>query len=165
VTDPRDTIGAALRERTSAAVAAFARAVAPDAAGHISCWGDLAEDFDRLLGEDDARIDAFEGLRAAGDLLALLVFLDLNRIRPSVLAHVWKIAPSLPATTQCALVSLDASAPIPAEVAALLHPGARALLKDPAARARDHEFYAAHAASLRAFRTRAQKVTEPIRTP
>ena len=162
---PRDTISAALRQRTSAPVAAFTRGIAPDDKGAAPCWGDLAEDFDRLLTTDDARLDALEGLRAAGDLLALLVFLDLNRARPGVLARMWKLAPELPATTQCALVSLDPAAAVPADVVPLLHPGARALVADAAARARDHEFYAAHAAALRAFRMRAPQVTEPTRTP
>lgn len=162
---PHEAIGAALRARTHTAVLAFARGIAADAKGVWPCWGDLALDFDRLLTADDARLDAFEGLRAAGDLSALLVFLELNRGRSSVLAAVWKLAPELPATIQCALVALDPGGAVPAEVAARLHPGARALLRDPAARARDHEVYAAHAAALRAFRTRASQVTESTRTP
>ncbi|MGO8999523.1 MAG: hypothetical protein ACLQVI_39870 [Polyangiaceae bacterium] len=163
---PHDVIGAALRTRPSGAVLAFARGLAADARGILPCWGDLALDFDRLLVTDDARLDAFEALRAAGDLGALVVFLDLNRSWAGVLAEVWKLAPELPATIQCALVSLDASAPVPANLAARLHPAARALLENPAARARDHEVYAAHAAALRAFRTRAPQVSEPgVRTP
>jgi len=167
-TDPRVTIVAALRTRTSAPVAAFARVIGVDAEGVVPCWGDLADNFDRLLTTDDARAEAFEGLRAAGDLSALLVFLDLNRARPAVLGHVWAVAAELPATTQCALVSLDPLATVPSEVAVSLHPGARALLGDASARAREHEFYAAQAAALRAFRTRAPQVSvpaQPARTP
>jgi hypothetical protein len=168
VKDPRDTIGAALLARSSEAAHAFARVIVPDAQGSAACWGDLADHFDRLLTTDDSRIDAFEGLRAAGDLSALLVFLDLNRTHPVVLGHVWKVAPELPATIQCALVSLDVTAAVPADIGARLHPAARALLADPAARERDHEFYVAQAAALRVFRTRAPQVSEPAparRTP
>ena len=157
----RAAILTALRAHTSAPVTAFARVVAEDAPGAFACWGDLADSFDHLLPTDEARIDAFEALRAAGDLSALLVFLDLNRARPAVLAHVWSVAPSLPATTQYALVSLDLGAVPAPERAAELHPAARRLAGDPDARARDHETYAAHGAALRAFRTRAPHVSEP----
>jgi hypothetical protein len=166
VSAPHDAIGAALRARSSGAVLTFARGLAADARGVLPCWGDLALDFDRLLPTDDARLDAFEGLRAAGDLSALLVFLDLNRTRPGVLARVWSVASELPATIQCALVSLGDTAAVPPGLAAALHPAARQLLADPAARARDHEVYAAHAAALRAVRTRAPQVSESgVRTP
>ncbi len=164
--DPRDKIGAALVARPGQGARAFARVIPADEHGAALCWGDLAEQFDQILTADDARIDAFEGLRAAGDLSALLVFLDLNRARPGVLARVWSIASELPATIQCALVSLDEKAEVPPGLAAALHPAARQLLADPAARARDHEVYAAHAAALRVFRTRAPQVSEPgVRTP
>jgi hypothetical protein len=168
MSDPRVTIGAALRARTGNGVAAFARVVASIEDGVAPCWGDLAEHFNTLLATDEERIDAFEGLRAAGDLSALIVFLDLNRARPGVLASVWKLAPELPATVQCALVSLDVAGAVPADGSARLHPAARALLADPGARERDHEFYAAQAAALRGFRTRAPQVSEPApvaRTP
>jgi hypothetical protein len=157
----RAAILTALRAHTSAPMAAFARVVAEDAPGAFACWGDLADSFDHLLPTDEARIDAFEALRAAGDMSALLVFLDLNRARPAVLAHVWSVAPSLPATTQCALVSLDPGAAPSPERVRELHPAARRLVEDADARARDHETYAAHAAALRAFRTRAPQVSEP----
>jgi hypothetical protein len=158
----RAAILTALRARTSAPVGAFARVVAEDAPGPLACWGDLADSFDRLLPTDEARIDAFEALRAAGDLSALLVFLDLNRARAGVLAHVWSVARALPRATQCALVSLDLGAAPPPERVRELHPAARRLAVDPDARARDHETYAAHAAALRAFRTRAPQVSEPV---
>ena len=157
----RDAILAALRARTSAAVATFARVVAEDAPGALACWGDLADSFEHLLSSDEARIDAFEALRAVGDASALLVFLDLNRARPAVLAHVWSVAPTLPATIQCALASLDVGAAPAADRVRDLHPAARRLATDAEARARDHETYAAHAAALRAFRTRAPQVSEP----
>jgi hypothetical protein len=166
--DPRAKIGAALLARPGDGPRAFARVIPSDEHGAVACWGDLADHFDQILTTDAARIDAFEGLRSAGDLSALLVFLDLNRARPNVLAHVWSVAPELPATIQCALVSLDVAAQVPADVAARLHPAARALLADPRARERDHEFYAAQAAALRAFRARAPQVsasTPAARTP
>jgi hypothetical protein len=140
--------------------------VSSDADAVLPCWGDLADHFNAILATDEARIDVFEALRAVGDLGALVLFLDLNRSRPAVLQHVWSVAAALPATTQCALVSLDESAPVASELAAKLHPAARLLLADPAARARDHEMYAAHAAALRSLRTRLPQVTEPgPRTP
>jgi hypothetical protein len=168
VRDPRETIGEALRARASVGVHAFAQVIAPDSSGAVLCWGELADHFDRLLADDGARLEAFEGLRAAADLSALVVFLDLNRARPGVLGAVWKLASELPATIQCALVSLDLSGDVPTGAAAKLHPAARALLADAPARERDHQFYAAQAAALRAFRTRAPQVSEPAhsaRTP
>jgi hypothetical protein len=166
--DPRETIGEALRARAGGSVRAFAQVITADPSGAVLCWGELADHFDRLLADDSARLEAFEGLRAAADLSALVVFLDLNRARPGVLAAVWKVASELPATIQCALVSLDLSAELPADAAAKLHPAARALLADGPSRERDHQFYAAQAAALRAFRTRAPQVSEPAhsaRTP
>jgi hypothetical protein len=161
MSDPRAPISAALRARTGRAALAFARVVSADGETTAPCWGDLADHFAALLSTDEARIDAFEALRAVGDLGALVLFLDLNRTRPAVLQHVWSVAPALPATTQCALVSLDESAPVSSEAAPKLHPAARLLVADPAARTRDHEMYAAHAAALRAQRTRLPQVTEP----
>jgi hypothetical protein len=155
-----------LRTRAGAAALAFARVVASDAEAVAPCWGDLADHFNAILVTDEARIDVFEALRAVGDLGALVLFLDLNRSHPAVLQHVWSVAGTLPATTQCALVSLDETAPVASELAAKLHPAARLLLADPAACARDHEMYAAHAAALRSLRTRLPQVTEPgPRTP
>ncbi len=169
MSDPRGLLGAALGSRTGHATATFARVVSGDGAGNVPpCWGDLAEHFDAILTTDEARIDAFEGLRVAGDLGALLLFLDLNRARMGVLAHVWKVAHTLPATIQCAFVSLLEWSNVSPELAASLHPAARRLLTDPAARARDHEHYAAHAGALRALRTRLPQVTESAsvaRTP
>ena len=167
--DPRVVLGAALGSRTGIATATFARVVSGDGAGTVPpCWGDLAEHFDAILTTDEARIDAFEGLRVAGDLGALLLFLDLNRARAGVLAHVWTVAHALPATIQCALVSLFEWSNVSPELAARLHPAARRLLTDPEARARDHEHYAAHVGALRALRTRLPQVTESAsvaRTP
>jgi hypothetical protein len=169
VSDPRVVLGAALGSRTGIATAAFARVLSGDGAGSVPpCWGDLAEHFDAILTTDEARIDAFEALRAAGDLGALLLFLDLNRARTGVLAHVWTVARTLPATIQCAFVSLLEWSNVAPELAAGLHPAARRLLIDPEARVRDHEHYAAHAAALRALRTRLPQVTESAsvaRTP
>jgi hypothetical protein len=166
MSDPRASIGAALHARACKAVLGFARVVSGEGETTAPCWGDLADHFNALLATDEARIEVFEALRTVGDLGALVLFLDLNRARPAVLQHVWSVAQALPATTQCALVSLDEWAPVSSEVAAKLHPAARLLLADPAARARDHEMYAAHAAALRAQRTRLPQVSEPgPRTP
>jgi hypothetical protein len=161
MSDPRASIVAALLTRAVQAALAFARVVSPGGEAMPPCWGDLADHFNAILATDEARIEVFEALRTVGDLGALVLFLDLNRTRPAVLQHVWSVAQALPATTQCALVSLDESASVASEVAAKLHPAARLLLADTAARARDHEMYAAHAASLRAQRTRLPQVTEP----
>ena len=164
--DPRATIGAALRARTGQAALAFERVVSSAGETVPACWGDLADHFNAILATDEARIDVFEALRAVGDLGALVLFLDLNRSRPAVLQHVWSVVDALPATTQCALVSLDESALVATERVTKLHPAARLLVADPAARARDHEMYAAHAAALRGQRTRLPQVSEPgPRTP
>ena len=166
MSDPRASISAALRTRTGQAALAFERVVSSAGEAMPPCWGDLADHFDAILATDEARVEVFEALRTVGDLGALVLFLDLNRTWPAVIQHVWSVAGTLPATTQCALVSLDETTPVSADVAAKLHPAARLLLADPAARARDHEMYAAHAAALRALRTRLPQVTEPgPRTP
>jgi hypothetical protein len=160
MTDPRIALGAALGSRAGAATTAFARVVSGEGSdGDPPCWGELAEHFDAILTTDEARIDAFEALRAAGDLGALLLFLDLNRVRAGVLAHVWTVVHTLPATIQCAFVSLVEWTNVSPELAARLHPAARRLLTDPEARARDHEHYAAHVGALRALRTRLPEVT------
>jgi hypothetical protein len=169
VTDPRALLRAALAARAHTASGAFARAVGGDDHGSTPlCWGDLAEHFNAIFTTDEARLDAFEALRTARDLSALVLFLDLNRGRPGVLAGVWGVVSSLPATVQCALVALDLDVRASGEDAARLHPAARALLCDPVARAKEREFYAAQAGALRALRTRAPQVTEPAsvaRTP
>jgi hypothetical protein len=169
MSDPRVTIGAALGARTSEAAAVFLRVIGsshPESGP--PCWGDLAEHFEAILRTDEARVDVFEGLRVAGDLGALVLFLDLNRDRIGVLVHVWSVAPELPATIQCALVALLEWSNVSPELAARLHPAARALLTNAAARARDREFYAAQAGALRALRTRLPQVSVPAsvaRTP
>jgi hypothetical protein len=161
VIDPRTAIGTALDARKTEGAAAFRRilgAAHPETG--LPCWGDLADHFDALLTTDEARIDVFEGLRSAGELAALVLFLALNRTHPGVLEHVWQVAPELPATIQCALVSLYEWANVSRELAATLHPAARVLLADPDARDRDREFYAAQAGALRAQRTRLSQVSE-----
>ena len=169
MSDPRALLRAALSARSHAASAAFARIIGGENQRDCPlCWGDLAEHFDAVFRTDEARLDAFEGLRAAGELGALVLFLDLNRRRSGVLAGVWTVASSLPATVQCALVSLDEQVAFPNELTARLHPAARALLRDPIARAKEREFYAAQAGALRALRTRTPQVTETAsvaRTP
>ena len=169
MSDPRVAIHAALAARATEAASAFRNVVGsahPESGP--PCWGDLADHFKEILATDDARIDVFEGLRAAGDLSALILFLDLNQYRHSVLAHVWTIAHELPATVQCALVSLLEWTNVSPELAARLHPAARRLITDQNARARDREFFAAQAAALRSLRTRLPQVSVSVsvaRTP
>lgn len=153
MTEPRSLLSAALCGRAHPDVQSFGRFVAGETSGNVPpCWGDIVDAFDGALPTDEARVEAFEGLRASGDLGALILFLDHHRDLPNVLAQVWAVASELPVVVQCALVSLNDTPP-ECDVARL-HPAARNLLADADARARDHEFYAARAAALRSFRTR-----------
>ena len=162
MSDPRAAIASALGAHASAPAASSLRRVVASVSERLPpCWGELGEQFTRHLTTDEARIKLFERLRSVGDLGALVLFLDLNRARPGVLAHVWSVAPDLPATAQCALVSLDDDEPHHSVLAACLHPAARILLVNPRARARDRGFYAALATSLRAQRTRPSPIPEP----
>ena len=155
MTDPRVLISTAFRARSHPAVESFGRFVAGEGSGDVPpCWGDIADSFAAALSSDEARVEAFEGLRASGDLGALILFLDLQRDEANVLAHAWAVAHELPPVVQCALVSLHVDATAPEGVGTRLHPAARNLLADADARARDHEFYAARAAALRSLRTR-----------
>jgi len=167
--DARTLVSAALRERSHPNVESFGRFVCGETNPAVPpCWGDIVDAFDEALPTDDSRIEAFEGLRGAGDLGAILLFLDHHRDAPNVLAHVWAVAAELSPAAQCAVVSLNEPPAVPDGCIERLHPAARALLRDEVARARDHEFYAARAAALRSLRTRIAHLLgpeHPARTP
>jgi hypothetical protein len=123
------------------------------------CWGHLVDRFEALFPSDGDRLSVLPALITAGDLGALLLFLDLCRDRPTVLAAIAKEAPRLPFTVQCALASMPETRTLLSSAPALHHAAAAIVAGDDALRAREHAVYSAHMSALRSHRTRAPKLS------
>ena len=134
------------------AVQAFARCVLDPRGGQRACWGNLAEDVERMFVETSDSLAFWQALVEVDDARALLVFLDLSRGRREVLGGVARSVSTLPAIVQCALVVMpEVEGLISAE--ADLHPAARELLaSDAATRLLEHEVHQARMRALRAWR-------------
>ncbi|MCU0659698.1 MAG: hypothetical protein MUF64_31860 [Polyangiaceae bacterium] len=94
----------------------------------------------------------WRALVLVGDARALLVFLDLFRKRVEVLREVVESLSSLPATVQCAVVSMPETEAL--LLSALeLHPAAIELLAaSPTTRRKEHALHTARMGALRALR-------------
>jgi hypothetical protein len=141
-----------LRQIDSAPVQAFARCILEPQGDRRACWGNLAEDVARLFPHASDALLLWRALMQVGDARALLVFLDLFREQEEVLRDVVAGLSSLPATLQCAVVSMP-------EVEHLLapeldlHPAARELLEaTPLVRRKEQALHTARMRALRALR-------------
>jgi hypothetical protein len=141
-----------LQQANGEATRAFARCILEPRGNRRACWGTLAEEAAHLFARTEDALELWRALMLVGDARALLVFLDLFRERIEVLREVVESLPLLPATVQCAVVSMP-------EVEALLspaldlHPAARELLAaSPSTRRKEHALHTARMRALRALR-------------
>jgi hypothetical protein len=152
----RQRIRDALLGTTSPALQAFAQAMVLRDSDRMACWGNLADHVLDHVVRDDDRIALWRVLVDIADRRPLLVFLDLNRDRPGVLRAVLEDVAHLPATLQCALVSMPEAQALLAPVVARLHPAALEVLEaGEEAKGRERVLYEAHMKSLRAQRAAA----------
>ncbi len=149
----REQIGAALRELASPVLHAFAEKIVAIEDELCPCWGTLADFVDATIERDEDRIALWHVLVAVGDRRPLLLFLDLNRDRPTVLAaiadDVGKLAPAL----QCAFVTMPESAAVLERALPNLGPAALELIgQGDEALVRERAVYAAQMGALRAMK-------------
>lgn len=145
----------------AASGADFARFLRGDGATAPPCWGAIAQQFDATFVEDGPRIDVLEALFDLGERRALLLFMEINRGRPTVLAALLRFAPRLAPAEQRALVAIvlhDGIVKIDEAARGALHPGARELLGAPGrALASERELFEARVGALRAMHMRAAR--------
>jgi hypothetical protein len=149
----RESFAKRLRLCDTAGTRAFADAIART--DSLPCWGNMTDELDELCPGDADRILVFEACREIRHLSTLLLFIELNRDRPAVLAAMAKDAHRLPFLVQCALAATPEGRTYLVD-ARYLHPGAAELLTaTDDIRTREHSVYAAHAHALRSHRARA----------
>jgi hypothetical protein len=130
----------------------FARCILEPQGNRRACWGNLADEATRLFARTEDALVFWRALVLVGDARALLVFLDLFRKRVEVLREVVESLSSLPATVQCAVVSMPETEAL--LLSALeLHPAAIELLAaSPTTRRKEHALHTARMGALRALR-------------
>ena len=137
-------------------VQTFARCILEPRGDRRACWGNLAEDAARLFARTEDALVFWRALVLVGDDRALLVFLDLFREHGEVLREVVESLSSLPATLQCAVISMPEIEPL-LTPGIDLHPAARELLEGtPRMRRKEHAFHTARMRALRALRAGSQ---------
>jgi hypothetical protein len=141
-----------LQQADSAPAQAFARCIFEPRGERRACWGNLAEEAARLFACAEDVWILWRALVLVGDARALLVFLDLFRERAEVLHKVVESLSSLPATVQCAVVSMPEAEPLLSPDLDL-HPAALELLAaSPQVRRQEHALHTARMRALRALR-------------
>jgi hypothetical protein len=131
----------------------------------IACWGDLADAAHASLQSDAERLALWHALLDAGDIRALMLFIDLQRDRPDVLREMLADAARVPFTVQCALVTAPEVARLGAPAPAGLCAAARELIGAPEERrSRDRAVYEAHMSALRAQRATATDANTDLPT-
>jgi len=141
-----------LLQADSAPAQAFARCILEPQGDRRACWGNLAEEAARLFTRTEDALLLWRALMQVGDARALLVFLDLFREHGEVLREVVASLASLPATLQCAVVSMPEFEPLLSPEFDL-HPAARELLAaSPSTRRKEHALHTARMRALQALR-------------
>ena len=144
-------IGARLHALDTPALRGFAEEIAAIKGGRLACWGTLAAFVKDRVENDEDRIALWRTLVDVGDRRPLLVFLDLCRARPKVLAAVAEDVGRLSPTMQCAFVSMPEAEGLWERALPRLGPAARDVLeRGPEAVLRERAVYAAHMGALRA---------------
>ncbi len=149
----RHRIRDALLRTNAPALVAFADAIIARDGDRMACWGNLADHVRSQITVDADRIELWRVLVDIGDRRALLLFLDLNRDRPSVLRAIFDAADGLAPVIQCALVTMPEAAPLLRLPLPHLGSAARELIASGAESiARDRATYEAHMSALRGQR-------------
>lgn len=164
---PREALSARFEALGSASAKGFADYVrSGEAGGPIPCWGALAERFQQDFTKVTDRKAIWDALIEEGDRRALLLYLHLNRDRPSVMAKVLDQVDRLSPALQRALVSFEEIADqLPAHLDKLA-PAARQVFEAGAdVLAREREQVEARIAQLTAFRYFVPDPTDPANEP
>ena len=164
---PRDSLSTRFEALGSASGKAFAGYIrAGEAGGPIPCWGALAERFQQEFTKVSDRQAVWDTLVDEGDRRALLLYLHLNRDRPTVMATVLEQVDRLSPMLQRALVSFGEVAELLPDHLDKLDPAARQLFEaGPEALARESELVEARIAQLTAFRYFVPDPTDPANEP
>jgi hypothetical protein len=164
---PRDTLSArieALGLPQAKGYADFIRTGDPD--GPVPCWGAIAERFEQDFKRVADRKALWDVVADEGDRRALLLYLHLNRGRPTVMSKILDQVDRLSPALQRALVSFEEVAELLPDHLDKLDPAARQLFEaGPEALARESELVEARIAQLTAFRYFVPDPTDPANEP